>query len=128
MPRGSSKYNPRRASSSRRNKARGVVFARGLPCAICGRPIDYSIPYRVRVGDRWVYPDDAPELDEIIPVSRWREGPWSSPEECALDPENHQAVHRGCNRAKSNRYIGAKPYEPKKPVQTLKKHKQWREW
>lgn len=74
--------------------------ASGEPCALCGRPIDVTLP-------QWyVDPKDwrrkrAPwscECDEICPVSRWREGGYASPEACALDRNNVQPVHRICNQ------------------------------
>lgn len=131
MPRGRG-YNPRSSRNvALRARLRASCFARGLPCAICGQPIDYTIPYRIKRDGKWFYPDDAPELDEIVPVSRYREGGYDSPEQCALDPENHQAVHRRCNRWKSNRFIGSKPNVPmKKPKAKVqvKSHKPWRDW
>lgn len=36
-------------------------------------------------------------IDEIIPVSRWREGGYSSPEACALDLSNQRPCHNLCN-------------------------------
>lgn len=77
--------NPCNAHASRRRKLRARVRARGEPCAICGRPIDYDLP----AGDDWAY-----ELDEIL--SRWRGGD-------PLDASNVQPVHRVCNRLKYQR-------------------------
>lgn len=57
----------------------------GLPCAICGHPIDYTLP----AGDPLSY-----ELDEIVPVSLGGD---------ELDPENVQPAHRICNQMKGNR-------------------------
>ena len=39
----------------------------------------------------------APEVDEIIPVSRYMEGGYSNPTACALDPANVRLTHRICN-------------------------------
>ena len=39
-----SKPNPRRANGSRRTALRKRVAAMGLPCALCGQPIDYALP------------------------------------------------------------------------------------
>lgn len=78
------KPNPRRANGSRRDKLRRRVAALGLPCALCGKPIDYSLP----AGHPMSY-----ELDEIVPVSLG-----GSP----LDPRNVQPAHRSCNQRKGN--------------------------
>lgn len=79
------KGNPRRSNGSRRNALRKRVMAMGLPCALCGRPIDYSLP----AGHPMSY-----ELDEIVPVSKG-----GSP----YDIENVQPAHRICNQRKSNK-------------------------
>lgn len=47
-------------------------------------------------------------VDEIIPVSRWREFGYSSARACAEDWNNLQAAHYVCNLAKGNR-IGTLP-------------------
>lgn len=69
----------------RRRILRNRVKAMGLPCALCGDPIDYSLP----AGDPWSY-----ELDEIVPVSLGGS---------ELDPDNVQPAHRICNQRKGNR-------------------------
>lgn len=69
----------------RRRILRARVRAMGLPCALCGRPIDYDLP----AGDPWSY-----ELDEIVPVSLGGS---------ELDPDNVQPAHRICNQRKGNR-------------------------
>lgn len=69
----------------RRRILRNRVKQMGLPCAICGRPIDYSLP----AGDPWSY-----ELDEIVPVALGGS---------ELDPENVQPSHRICNEKKGKR-------------------------
>ena len=78
--------------------------AQGLPCHICGQPIDYQLPF-----------DDpmAFVIDEIIPVSRWRQFGYESPEAVAKDPGNVAPAHRICNAKKGNK-IG---YKPRKPLQ-----------
>lgn len=98
-----SKSNPRRANGNLRTKLRNRMASRGLPCALCGESIDYSLP----AGHPMSY-----ELDEILPVSRWEEGGYISAEQCALDPDNHQPAHRICNQRKGNglrRIIDAVP-------------------
>lgn len=42
-------------------------------------------------------------VDEIIPVSRWREFGYSSARACAEDWNNLQAAHYVCNQLKGNR-------------------------
>lgn len=66
----------------------------GLPCAICGRPIDYSLPARDPMSF---------ELDEIVPVSRL---PIDQRKAAACDVGNVQATHRICNERKGNRMKG----------------------
>lgn len=91
------KGNPRYANGNARRKLRARIRSLGLPCAICGRPIDYSLP----AGHPMSY-----ELDEVVPVSRG-----GSP----TDPRNVQPAHRICNERKgagspkgaSNRSRGA---------------------
>lgn len=82
------KSNPRRTNSSRRNKLRDKVRRKGLPCALCGEEIDYSLP----AGDPMSY-----ELDEIVPVSRG-----GNP----YDEDNVQPTHRICNQRKGNKMPG----------------------
>lgn len=77
--------NPRRTNGSRRTKLRKAVGSLGLPCALCGQPIDYSLP----PGHPMSY-----ELDEIVPVSKGGD---------PYDPDNVQPAHRVCNQRKGNR-------------------------
>lgn len=84
--------NPRYSNGHRRRELRKRVRAMGLPCAICGRPIDYTLTTYVdpRDGRRKPHPMSY-ELDEIVPVSKG-----GSP----LDPRNVQPTHRICNQRK----------------------------
>ena len=69
------------------------------PCGICrGRlgPIHYDEPSDSRHPLSFV-------IDEIIPVSKWQQYGYDSPEACAQDWNNVQAAHWICNAAKSNR-------------------------
>ncbi len=91
-----SKENPRNKNGARRRKLRARIKAMGLPCAICGRPIDYSAPSDAFHPLSYV-------LDEIHPVSRYREFGYSSATEAALDPNNVQPCHYACNLRKSNK-------------------------
>ena len=63
----------------------------GLPCHLCGQPIDYDLP----AGDPMAY-----ELDEIVPVSRGGD---------PFDPDNVAPAHRICNQRKGNRMGSAAP-------------------
>lgn len=81
------KYNPRTKNGNARKKLRERIKMQGRDCAICGRPIDYTLP----AGHPWSY-----ELDEIIPVSLG-----GNP----LDIKNVQPTHRTCNQAKGNKLM-----------------------
>ena len=76
--------NPRQSNGHRRRQLRARVKAMGLPCALCGKPIDYSLP----PGHPMSY-----ELDEIRPVSKGGD---------PLDPDNVQPAHRICNQRKGD--------------------------
>ena len=70
-----------------------------LPCGICnGRlgPIHYDEPSDNKHPLSFV-------IDEIKPISRWREFGYSSPEEAAKDYFNIQPAHRYCNQLKGNK-------------------------
>lgn len=90
------KPNPRRTNGSLRNKVRARLRARRDDCALCGKPIDYSLP----PGHPMCF-----ECDEIVPVSKG-----GSP----YDPSNLQAAHRICNQRKGDgtRRAGGKPRGP----------------
>lgn len=97
--------NSRTKNGNARRKVRAWLRAQGLSCAICGKPIDYSLPSG--------HPDSF-ECDEVVPVSRywlrvynnqqscWA-GPYASAEQAALARENVQATHRYCNQLKGNK-------------------------
>lgn len=72
-------------NGNRRRKLRARLRALGLPCAICGAPIDYDLP----AGDPMSF-----EVDEVVPVSLGGD---------ELDWENLQPAHRRCNQMKSNK-------------------------
>ena len=82
------KKDPRRRFGKLREDLRRRVFAMSDVCAICGRPVDKTLP-----GGHPL----APELDEIVPVSRG-----GSP----FDIDNLQLTHRICNERKSNKMPG----------------------
>ena len=94
--------NPR--SSHYRVKLRARMKAMDCPCGICkGKlgPIRYDLKSCPQNPLSFV-------IDEIIPISRWKEYGYSSRESVALDPNNLQAAHYCCNAAK-----GAKVSEKK---------------
>ena len=91
--------NPRYKNGNMRRKYRARFKAMQAPCGICrgklgeihyDEPSDYLHPLSF-------------VIDEIKPVSRWREFGYSSPHEAAQDWNNLQAAHYCCNQAKSNR-------------------------
>ncbi len=77
-----------------RDRLRARVASMGLPCHICGRPIDYSLP----AGDPMSF-----ELDELVPVSRL---PPEARRAAACDPANVAPAHRICNERRGNRMPG----------------------
>ena len=88
--------NPRSKNGTLRRKYRARLKAMGLPCYLCGRPIHYDEPSDYKHPFSFV-------VDEDIPVSRWREFGYSSPEEVAQDFNNLRCAHYICNQQKSNR-------------------------
>lgn len=87
-------FNPRWKTGKRR-KYQERFEKMGLPCHICGKPIDYSKPRIPSEPFSFV-------IDEIIPVSHWREFGYSSPAACADDIRNLAPAHRICNSLKGN--------------------------
>lgn len=86
---GSSRTNPRRTNGAARNRLRARIAARGEPCAICGRPIDYTLGYITdpKTGKRRPHPMSF-VVDEIVPVSRGGD---------PYDPNNTRPAHWICN-------------------------------
>ena len=79
------------------------------PCGICGGrlgPIHYDEPSDSMHPLSFV-------IDEIHPVSRWREFNYPSPEAAAADWNNLQAAHWICNAKKSNKVSGELRTNPK---------------
>lgn len=109
--RNESKTNPRYKNGTLRRKHRARLKALGGPCGIC----------KGRLGEiHYDEPSDAQHplsfvIDEIRPVSRWREFGYGSPEEAAQDWNNLQPAHWCCNAAKSNKVEG----ERVKDISTL---------
>ena len=96
--------NPRYANGNLRRKHRARFIAMGAECGIC----------RGRLGPiRYDEPSDADHplsfvIDEIKPVSRWKEFGYSSAKAAAQDWSNLQAAHWCCNQAKSNHVVSDK--------------------
>ena len=91
--------NPRYANGTRRRKHRARMKALGLPCGICkGKlgPIHYDEPSDSSHPYSFV-------IDEIRPVSRWKQFGYMSAEAAAADWNNLQAAHYCCNARKSNK-------------------------
>ena len=89
-------YNPRRANGSRRRKHRARFRAMNAPCGICGGrlgPIHYDEPSDAQHPLSFV-------IDEIRPISKWKQFGYESPEGAAGDWENLQAAHWICNSRK----------------------------
>lgn len=112
--RGMSKTNPRRANGARRDALRKRVAAMGLPCHICGLPIDYSLATYVDPTDGKTkrHPMSF-ELDELVPVSKG-----GNP----LDISNVAPAHRICNQKRGNKTL-RKPPEP--TADRLPKSREW---
>lgn len=91
--------NPRYKNGTLRRKHRARFKAMGAPCGIC----------RGKYGEiHYDEPSDAKHplsfvIDEIRPVSRYKEFGYASKEEAAQDWSNLQAAHYMCNARKSNK-------------------------
>ena len=88
--------NPRYANGNLRRKNRARLKAMGLPCHICGKPIHYDEPSDYKHPYSFV-------VDELKPVSKWREYGYESARACAEDFDNLKAAHYICNQVKGNR-------------------------
>ena len=107
-----SKVNPRYKNGNLRRKYRGRLRAMAAPCGICqGRlgPIHYDEPSDAQHPLSFV-------IDEIRPVSLWREFGYDSPAAAAQDWDNLQAAHWICNAKKSNKINYS---EPQKIIKTI---------
>jgi len=95
--------NPRYANGNQRRKNRARIKAAGGPCGICRGalgPIRYDQPSDAAHPLSFV-------VDEIKPVSRWREFGYDSPEAAAADFDNLQPAHWICNARKGAKVGGA---------------------
>ena len=95
--------NPRRANGYRRDKLRARWKAIGAPCALCGKPIDYTLGMVTDpvTGTRKPHPMSY-VLDEIVPVSLGGD-PFSF--------ENTRPAHWICNARRGDGRRG-KPLPP----------------
>lgn len=92
--------NPRYSNGNERRKVRAWLRSQGLPCHICGQPIDYSLP----AGDPMSF-----EVDEIVPVSKG-----GSP----TDRANVAPAHRICNQRRGNRDLAGPGPGARAPIVT----------
>lgn len=91
--------NVRYNNGTYRRKIRARFKAMNARCGICGGrlgEIHYDEPSRAEYPLSFV-------VDEIHPVSRWREFGYDSPEAACMDVHNLQAAHWICNQNKSNK-------------------------
>lgn len=104
--------NPRYRNGNARRGLRARMKAMGASCGICrGRlgPIRYDEPSDSRHPLSFV-------IDEIHPVSRWKEFGYPSPSAAALDWDNLQAAHYCCNAKKSNKTMEEMNRKQKKNI------------
>ena len=91
--------NPRYTNGNLRRKHRRRFKAMAAPCGIC----------KGRLGEiHYDEPSDAQHplsfvIDEIKPVSRWKEFGYDSPQAAATDWNNLQAAHYICNQRKGSK-------------------------
>lgn len=91
--------NPRYANGQLRRKHRARLRAMGCECGIChGRfgPIHYDEPSDAQHPLSFV-------VDEIKPVSKWRQFGYPSARAAAEDWSNLQAAHWFCNAQKGSK-------------------------
>lgn len=91
--------NARYANGALRRKHRARLKAIGAECGICkGKygPIHYDEPSDAKHPLSFV-------IDEIKPISRYKEFGYESPKAAAQDWTNLQAAHYYCNQMKGNK-------------------------
>ena len=93
MPRPSSKRGKGRVGKAYLRRA-AALRAKGLPCSLCGLPIDYHAAPRTR----WSF-----SVDHVIPLNHHG---------AELDWSNLQPAHYGCNSRKRDRVGAATPLPP----------------
>src|SRR5690625_6329913 len=72
-------YNPRYSNGHRARQLRARVLAEETHCALCGEPVDTTLPAR--------HPA-APEVDHMVPVARGG---------ALYARDNAALIHRACN-------------------------------
>lgn len=109
--------NPRFKNGNLRRRCQARLRAMNAPCGICGGrlgPIRYDQPSNAQHPLSFV-------IDEIHPVSRWKEFGYGSASAAAQDWNNLQAAHWCCNAAK-----GAKvDYQPSRRRLSIIKDGNW---
>ena len=93
--------NPRYRNGNYRRKLRNKYRTLNEPCGICkGKlgPIRYDQKSCAENPLSFC-------IDEILPISRWKEFGYSSPEAACMDINNTQAAHWICNAKKSNKTL-----------------------
>ena len=118
--------NPRNKNGNLRRKHRQRFKAMQAPCGICGGrlgAIHYDEPSNAQHPLSFV-------IDEVIPVSKWRQAGYNSAAEAAQDWQNLQPAHYICNQMKSNKTNFSFPDVARKlqgmTEQTQQKHKGFR--
>lgn len=87
--------DPRKRSGHKRRQVIARMRSLKLPCAICGKPIDYELTTYIDPKDGREKPHPMRfELDEIVPIALG-----GSPYEW----ENLQPAHRICNQRKGKK-------------------------
>ena len=112
MARKKAENNPRYSNGTLRRKYRARLKAQGGDCGICGGklgPIHYDEPSDAAHPLSFV-------VDEIRPISRYREFGYESKKAAALDWNNLQAAHYCCNAAKSNRLSTERSNQFRAPI------------
>lgn len=108
--------NPRSANGNLRRKHRARFKAMAAPCGICRGalgPIHYDEPSDAAHPMSFV-------IDEIRPISRWKQFGYESPEAAAQDWNNLQPAHYCCNAAKSNKiFLQKKPGDERPRVNLI---------
>lgn len=106
--------NPRQANGAARRAIAKRWRAIGDPCHICGKPIDYTLGMVTdpATGKRRPHPMSF-VVDEIVPVSRYREGGFDSPEQAASTFSNTRPAHWICNARRGD---GRRPRAVSRPL------------
>lgn len=108
------KTNPRHQNGNLRRKYRARLKAMQCPCGICGGrlgAIHYDEPSDAQHPLSFV-------IDEIRPVSLWKQFGYDSPAAAAQDWNNLQAAHYICNAKKSNK-VGGQVYGAVKTINII---------